>query len=98
MQFIYVDDLVENIIAAVGSATTLATVGNPEVWSVNDIVSECMGLFKKEGMIQHDPTKPDKATQLFTFANLVSPRIDMKEGLKRVVEYYKANVAHTTRS
>ncbi len=94
MQFIYVDDLVENIIAAVGSGVPLATIGNPEVWSVNEIVGECMRLFKKEGMIQHDLSKPDKATQLFEFTNFVPPRIGMKEGLENTIGYYKTNVAH----
>lgn len=95
MQFLYVDDLVENIIAAIGSRVSLATIGNPEVWSVNRIVGECMRLFKKEGMIQHDLSKPDKATQLFEFTNFVSPRIGLREGLQKTIAYYKTNVAHT---
>lgn len=98
MQFIYVDDLVENIIAAVGSGVSRANVGNPEVWSVNDIVGGCMRLFEKEGMIQHDLSKPDKATQLFEFTNFVPPRVGMIEGLEKTIVYYKTNVARTPSS
>lgn len=87
LQFIYVDDLIENLIA-IGRHRTggIFTVGNPEILSVNQITKLVMSLMGRKLTIQHDLSKADKETRLSRFRNVKPTRIDLKEGLKRTIK------------
>lgn len=86
LQFIYVDDLVENLIA-IGRIRTggMFTVGNPEVLSVNQITRLIMALMERKLVLRHDLSKADKETKLSRFRNVKHPRVRLKEGLQRTI-------------
>ncbi len=87
LQFIYVDDLVENLIAIGRSHTTgTFTIGNPEVMSVNQIAKLVIDLMGKKLALKHDLSKADKETKLSRFKNIKVPRVNLKEGLKRTIK------------
>lgn len=88
MQFLYIDDLVANLLAA-PCENSLYTIGNPETHSVQEIVTMILSIMGKTCVIAHDVTKPDKNTNLFTFTNIVSPNISLTVGLERMVAYYR---------
>lgn len=94
MQYIYIDDLVANLLAAPASSTASHIIGNPEVVSVHDIVTLIMDALEKECVIHHDLLKPDKVTRLFEFDNRIAPQVSLQTGIVRTVEYYKSINTH----
>lgn len=92
MQFIYVDDIVANLIAAGGVAETKdVLVGNPETLTVNQIAEMIIALSGKKMAIMNDTTKPDQPSRLFEFTNLIPPAVSLLEGLRRTITYYTAH-------
>ena len=89
LQFIYISDLVSNILNLADSDRDFATVGNPEALTINEIVGKIIRLSGKNIKVRNDPSKPDKLTQLFEFDNGIAPATDMEEGLKLTLEFYK---------
>lgn len=89
LQFIYIDDLVANLISTSSKKANFFVFGNPEVVTVNQIVNKIIKLSKKDLAIKHDKLKPDKKTKLTTFKNLVKPKVGIDEGLRKTIEYYK---------
>lgn len=87
LQFIYVDDLIENLIA-IGRLRTggMFTIGNPEIMSVNQITRLIISLMGRKLIIQHDLSKADKETRLSRFRNVKPTRVDLEEGLKRTIK------------
>lgn len=86
LQFIYVDDLVENL-AAIGRQRTggMFTIGNPEILSVNQIAKLIATLMGRKLAFRHDLSKADKKTQLSRFRNVRHPRVRLKEGVQRTI-------------
>lgn len=86
LQFIYVDDLVENLIA-IGRlrAGGMFTIGNPEVLSVNQITRLVTKLMGRKLVLKHDLSKADKKTRLSHFQNVVRLRVRLEEGLKNTI-------------
>ncbi len=86
LQFIYVDDLVENL-AAIGRLRTggMFTIGNPEIMSVNQIARLIATLMGRKLALRHDLSKADKKTRLSRFQNIRQPLVPLKEGLKRTI-------------
>lgn len=86
LQFIYVDDLIENLIAIARlRSSRIFTVGNPEIMSVNQITKLVMSLMERKLVIQHDLSKADKETRLSRFRNVKPVRTSLAEGLKRTI-------------
>ena len=91
LQFIYVDDLVRNMIAASESPCTFFVFGNTEEVTVNDIARNIIRIFGRALTVRHDFNKPDKKTMLSSFDNLVKPKIDMVTGLEKTLQYYRTH-------
>lgn len=89
IQFIYIDDLVDNLIKARDSQSDFFTVGNSEVLTINDITTKIIELSGKKLKIINDPTKPDKPTHLFEFNNPSPIKFNFEVGLKETIKYYK---------
>ena len=89
IQFIYIDDLVDNLIKARESKSDFFTVGNSEVLTINDITNKIIELSMKSLKIINDPTKPDKPTHLFEFNNPTLTKLDFDNGLNETIKYYK---------
>jgi len=91
LQFIYIDDLVRNMVAAGKSPLNFFVFGNPELVSVNDAARKILSISGRTLKIEHDLKKPDKETTLSKFDNLCVPEVDITTGLKRTVQYYRAH-------
>ncbi|OGY45190.1 MAG: hypothetical protein A2744_01385 [Candidatus Buchananbacteria bacterium RIFCSPHIGHO2_01_FULL_44_11] len=89
MQFIFIDDLVANLVAAQKTKKDFFVVGNPEVMTVNQVVQKIIGLSDKKLAIKHDLSKPDKSSQLVKFSNLVKPQFSLSQGLAKTISYYQ---------
>lgn len=90
MQFIFIDDLISNIIKISKSEKEFFIVGNPESLTVNKIVEKIIKLFGKHLIVKNDITRSDKPTQLFKFNNDESPKFTFDKGLKETVNYYRS--------
>ena len=97
--FCYVDDEIEGIHRLLMSSENLpVNIGNPHEMSIlefasviNDLTSNTAGVVIQEGKrIQGDPQtrQPDitRARQLLRW----EPKIDIREGLKRTIEYFRS--------
>lgn len=93
LQFIYVDDLVRNMIAASTSPQTFFVFGNKEHITVNDVARKIIRSSGRKLVIRHDLAKPDKKTMRSSFDNLVEPEIDMATGLEKTLQYYRTHHA-----
>ncbi|MBU1131191.1 NAD(P)-dependent oxidoreductase [Patescibacteria group bacterium] len=92
IQFIFVDDLVKNLLSASSNKKkNFFVVGNPEAVTVNEVVGKVIKLFGKKLVIDHDLSRPDKITKLVSFSNVVKPKINLDKGLKRTINYYQKN-------
>lgn len=89
LQFIYIDDLVRNLISISNQKRDFFVCGNPQVLNINEVAKIIISLSGKRLKIRNDISKPDKPTKFFRFSNAVKPRIGLKEGLRRTVAYYK---------
>ena len=88
LQFVYIDDLVSNLIATQESKEKFFNIGNAEVVSIKNLVLKITKLTGKKLKIINDLTKPDKETQLSKFNNLVKPKVKLDDGIKRTIKYY----------
>lgn len=96
--FCFIDDMTQGILSAMltdGIAGEVINLGNPEEYSIIDIAHKIKELTKSnseivfEQMPQDDPKKrrPDtsKAMRLLKW----SPYVQLEDGLKRTIEYFK---------
>lgn len=90
MQFVFIDDLVSNLMAVSQSQDKFFVIGNPESLTVNDIVEKIIKLSDNHLIIKNDSTRPDKPTQLFQFNNEKKPEYNLDDGLKKTINYFKA--------
>ena len=89
LQFVYIDDLVENLYKAIDkNVNYLPIIGKQESLSINQIVKKITKICKKDLKIIYNASKPDKVTKLVKFKNIVSPCKNLDKGLKRTVEYF----------
>ena len=91
MQFIYVEDLVDNLIAVAKNNHDFYVFGNPQPVSVKKATSMIAGFLHKDVKVKYDLTKPDKPTKLFKFKNLIKPKFTIDRGLKNTIDYYLSN-------
>lgn len=90
MQFIYVDDVVDNLLAiARGTREKFFVLGNPAAYSIQQLADMVIKKFKKKLVITHDLGKPDKPTKLFAFHNKVKPKVSLSEGLEKTIQQYR---------
>jgi nucleoside-diphosphate-sugar epimerase len=89
IQFIFVDDLVNNLIKISKTEGNLFTVGNSEVLTINQIAEKIIGLSGKKVIIKNDPSKPDKESFLFDFKNVIQEETSFEDGLTMTINYYK---------
>lgn len=93
MQFIYIDDFIDNLIAiSKEKKRDLFTIGNPEVKTINQISKMVIQSFGKKLIIKHNLAKPDKPTKLFKFDNPLKPKVNLEQGLKRTIDFYQKNI------
>lgn len=88
LQFIYIDELVGNLLAAEKTKGNFFVFGNPESATVNEIVREIIRLSGKNLQIKNNWNKVDKPTKLTKFKNLIWPRVSLAQGLAQTMNYY----------
>ena len=83
LQFVYIDDLVDNLIAVLTTqiSTPVIAIGNEESQSILEITNALMRILDRDLKIVHDLNKPDKETRLSEFTNLIAPKHSLDEGL-----------------
>lgn len=89
VQFIFIEDIVSNLVAISNSPDKFFIIGNPESLTVNNIVKKIVKLSGRNLVIKNDLTKPDKQTVLFKFNNERKPKFNLEKGLKKTIDYYK---------
>lgn len=89
LQFVFIDDLVSNMIEISKLSEKFFVVGNPKTLTINEIVEKIVWLSGKDLKIKNDITKPDRPTQLFKFNNAVIPEVGFDKGLEKTINYYK---------
>ncbi len=95
--FCYVDDLIAGMVALMNSPKEIIgpiNIGNPNEFSVSDLVSEVVGLTGSKSKVvqlplpEDDPRQrqPDitKAKEILGWA----PKVQLKEGLEKTIEYF----------
>jgi UDP-glucuronate decarboxylase len=95
--FCYVDDLIAGMIALMNSPKEIIgpiNIGNPNEFSISDLVSEVVGLTGSNSKVvqlplpEDDPRQrqPDitKAREILGWA----PKVQLKEGLEKTIEYF----------
>lgn len=97
--FCYVDDLVDGIYRLLlGDYHLPVNIGNPVEISLLDFAKEVVSLVGKDVKIVFEPLPQDDPKQRqpnITKAKEIlgwSPKVDRSEGLKRTLEYFKANI------
>lgn len=91
LQFIYIDDLIENIVAVRHSRQKFFTIGNKHAVEVKSLASKIIELAGANVKVRTDTQYKDKPTKLDKFNNIVSPKTSLDLGLRKTVEYYKVH-------
>ncbi len=91
LQFVYIDDLVKNLVVVMSSNKTFFSIGNSEVFTVKQVLQKVIKHMKKNLKIVHDLTKPDKETQLSKFSNIIKPKVSLEIGILNTILHYKKN-------
>lgn len=98
--FCYVDDLVEGIVKAMfedGTRGEIFNLGNPDEFTIKELAEEVLKFTGSKSEIKYmgefrpdDPMRrqPDitKARRMLSW----EPRINLEEGLKKTIEYYRS--------
>uniref|UniRef100_A0A914Y6K1 UDP-glucuronic acid decarboxylase 1 n=1 Tax=Panagrolaimus superbus TaxID=310955 RepID=A0A914Y6K1_9BILA len=97
--FQYVDDLVDGLIALMNSNTSLpVNIGNPEEYTITDFANLIKNLVGSKSKIINHPSQEDDPKQrrpdITRAAELLNwkPKISMKDGLKKTIEYFQAEL------
>jgi len=96
--YLYVDDVVEgNVLALTAGSGEMVNLGTGVGTSVNDIVRELQAILGfREGAI-HEPPRPGEIQRIYLDAARAGrvlgwkPRVSFAEGLRRTVEWSRAN-------
>ena len=91
LQFVYIDDLVANLLAVARSSQEFFSIGNPEVISVKNLAQKISDITGKKFNVVVGKNKSDKPTKLTAFNNLIRPKTSLDCGLTKTWEYYKNN-------
>lgn len=98
--FLYVEDLAQGLLLAIEKYPNPDPInlGTDEEISIKDLVLKILTIAGRKTKVVFDTTKPDghprrnsdnnKAKEILGF----KPKVDLEEGLRRTIEWYKANV------
>jgi nucleoside-diphosphate-sugar epimerase len=92
LQFIYIDDLVKNLLATEKAKGNFFVFGHPQSIGVNEIVRKIIVLSGKRLQIKNNWQEADKPTKLARFKNFIAPRVSLSEGLRRTISYYQGQL------
>ena len=97
--FCYVDDMVDGLIAMMASNLTgPVNLGNPNEFTIKELAMEVLRLTHSSSKIVYERLPGDDPKQRRPDIGLAKnelnwePRIQLKEGLKRTIEYFKHRV------
>lgn len=95
--FCYVDDLIAGMIALMNSPKEIIgpiNIGNPNEFSISDLVSEVVGLTGSKSMVVRLPLPEDDPRQrqpdITKARNILgwAPNVQLREGLEKTIEYF----------
>jgi UDP-glucuronate decarboxylase len=95
--FCYVDDLIAGMIALMNSPKEIIgpiNIGNPNEFSISDLVSEVVGLTGSKSKVVQLPLPEDDPRQrqpdITKAKNILgwTPKVQLKEGLEKTIEYF----------
>jgi UDP-glucuronate decarboxylase len=95
--FCYVDDLIAGMIALMNSPKEIIgpiNIGNPNEFSISDLVSEVVGLTGSKSKVVLLPLPEDDPRQrqpdITKAKNILgwTPKVQLKEGLEKTIEYF----------
>lgn len=96
--FCYVSDLIEGILRLSRSDEHLpVNIGNPDEWTILECAKEVLEVTGSHSKIVHKPLPPDDPTRRrpdITRARTLlgwEPKISLREGLSRSLEYFRSN-------
>ncbi len=100
--FCYVDDMVEGMLAAMGTPadfTGPVNVGNPAEMSMLDLARQVLRISGSKSRIVHRPLPPDDPKVRQPDISLArqalgwAPRVSLDEGLIRTIDYFREQLA-----
>lgn len=95
--FCYVDDLIAGMIALMNSPKEIIgpiNIGNPNEFSISDLVSEVVGLTGSKSKVLRLPLPEDDPRQrqpdITKARNILgwAPNVQLREGLEKTIEYF----------
>jgi UDP-glucuronate decarboxylase len=102
--FAYVDDLIEAIVRMMNTPTGLTgpiNIGNPDEFTVEELAKMTIELTGSSSQIVRKPTRPDDPTRRRPDITLAKkhlgwePKIPLREGLTRSIEYFRKELKLT---
>jgi UDP-glucuronate decarboxylase len=96
--FCYVDDMIEGVIGMMNGADDFigpVNLGNPVEYKILDLAQEIIRLTQSNSQIEFLPSPMDDPKRRQPDISLAKkklgwePKIDMEEGLKRTIQYFK---------
>ena len=88
IQFIYIDDLIDNLIAVKNSHQSFFIIGNDQAITIKSLVYKIIKFMGKKLIIRIDKNQKDKPTKLDKFNNLIKPKISLDVGLQKTINYW----------
>ena len=101
-EFLHVDDLARASVDLMEQgASGLYNIGSGEELTIRELASEVAEVVGYDGPVEWDRSRPDGTPRKLLDSSKVnavgwSPRISLREGLKRTYEWFVANVSATT--
>ncbi len=97
--FCYVDDLIDGIIGMMNGPEDFVgpcNLGNPDEFTIKELAEQVLELVGRGGVLAHQPLPQDDPTQRQPDISLArsrlgwEPKIKLREGLGRTIEYFKS--------
>ena len=97
--FGYIDDLIEGFVRLMSSDDTLlgpVNLGNPNEVSVRDLAEQIIAMTASHSPLVFKPLPADDPKQRQPDITLAreklnwSPKVELREGLKRTIDYFKS--------
>ena len=99
--FCFVDDLIDGLIRMMNAPDNFigpVNIGNPNEFSIRELASQVISLTGSTSKIVHLPLPQDDPLQRQPNIDLAKeqlgwePKIQLREGLERTIEYFKENI------
>lgn len=95
IQFMYIDDVVENMCQVSHDADGVFFMGNPEIATIARIVDYVQMALGTNHVIRYNTAMPDGLSQVYDFSgNVCTPKVSLEEGIRRTAAYYKTIHTH----